>query len=107
MTPNDGRSNPYASPAIESRAPVARPAGQTHAPCPGCGAAEAKPISWTLWGGALGPRMFHHVRCKRCGAAYNGKTGQYNTTAITMYLLVSVAIGAITGGAGWFFYGPR
>jgi len=37
--------------------------------------------------------MFNHVRCNQCRAAYNGKTGNYNTTAIGVYLGVSFAVG--------------
>lgn len=61
--------------------------------CPSCGSTSADKVSWTWWGGILGPRIFNHVRCNQCRTAYNGKTGNYNTTAIGMYLGVSFAVG--------------
>lgn len=53
----------------------------------------ATPISWTLWGGFIGPKMLTHVRCQQCGNKYNGKTGKSNMTAIVLY---NVIIGGIT-----------
>ncbi len=61
--------------------------------CPACGSRGSNKVSWTWWGGILGPRMCNHVRCNQCGTAYNGKTGNYNTTAIAVYLGVSFALG--------------
>lgn len=45
--------------------------------------------------------MFSHVKCMHCKNQYNGKTGQPNTTAITLYLVISGIIGLI---AGVFFF---
>jgi len=36
--------------------------------------------------------MLTHVRCELCGAKYNGKSGRYNTTGITVYLAVSLLL---------------
>lgn len=58
------------------------------APCPKCGAVGAQKVRFTWWGGLLGPRLFHHVRCPSCRAAYNGKTGRFNTTSIVVYMIV-------------------
>ena len=63
----------------------------TYAPCPRCQNPQASPVSFTWWGGVLGPKMLTHVKCTRCGAAYNGKTGQSNATGIAIY----VAVGAL------------
>lgn len=82
-------SNPYSSPESDTRG--AEPAW---APCPACRGANAAKVGWTIWGGVLGPRMLNHVRCQNCGTRYNGKTGRYNTTAITVYVVVSILIGA-------------
>ena len=41
----------------------------------------------------IGPRMLSHVKCQSCGTAYNGKTGQSNTTGIVIYSVVLFAIG--------------
>ncbi|MDP6635935.1 MAG: hypothetical protein QGG42_13630 [Phycisphaerae bacterium] len=40
----------------------------------------------------LGPKLLTHVKCSKCGAAYTGKTGQPNTTAIIIYSVVIFAI---------------
>lgn len=78
-------------PACRARTDVDNP----YVSCPECGARSAKLQSFTWWGGALGPRLFTHVKCGGCSATYNGKTGRSNTTAITVYLVVSslIAIG--------------
>ncbi|MFT5470005.1 MAG: hypothetical protein ACI8UO_005129 [Verrucomicrobiales bacterium] len=41
--------------------------------------------------------MFSHVKCQNCSQGYNGKSGQLNTTAITLYLVISGVIGLIFG----------
>ena len=64
--------------------------------CPQCrGEAEPRPVGFTWWGGLIGPRLFNHVECPRCGARFNGRTGQSNTTAIAIYMVV---LGALTLG---------
>ena len=59
-----------------------------YAACPKCGAADPKTLSFTWWGGALGPKVLSHVKCVGCGYKYNGKTGGDNTTGIVIYSLV-------------------
>jgi hypothetical protein len=61
-------------------------------PCPSCGQSDANKINFTWWGGALGPRLFNHVKCVACGAAYNAKSGQSNTTNIIIYSVVLMVI---------------
>lgn len=63
-----------------------------YAPCPQCGQSAAKKVSYTWWGGAVGPSMFTHVKCQSCGTQYNGKTGQSNQQNILIYFLVSMVI---------------
>ena len=66
------------------------------ADCPHCGCPGfADRISFTWWGGVVGPAMFTHVRCRECGSCYNGKTGSDNTTAIVIYTVVGVVIGLV------------
>ncbi|MDT5063473.1 MAG: hypothetical protein QOH63_3932 [Acidobacteriota bacterium] len=43
----------------------------------------------------IGPRMLSHVKCRSCGTAYNGKTGQSNTTGIVIYSVVLFVIGLV------------
>jgi predicted RNA-binding Zn-ribbon protein involved in translation (DUF1610 family) len=67
-------------------------------PCPQCGSSginDIKAVGFTWWGGALGPKMFNHVKCNNCGTTYNGKTGQSNTTNIVIYTVVSLVIACI------------
>lgn len=61
--------------------------------CPRCQEAdEPRPISFTWWGGVLGPKLLHHVACPRCGARFNGKSGRSNSVAIGIYL---IAVGSV------------
>lgn len=61
--------------------------------CPQCrGDDEPRPVGFTWWGGLIGPRLFHHVECPRCGTRFNGKTGQSNATAIGIYMVVLGAL---------------
>lgn len=63
-----------------------------HAACPRCGSPDPQPVSFTWWGGAVGPRLFHHVRCRACKSEYNGRTGLPNTTAIVLYQVFGFVI---------------
>src|SRR5207237_381302 len=64
-----------------------------YADCPNCDApGDAALMPWTLWGGFVGPWLLTHVRCNRCGACYNGKSGKYNTTAIVLYIVIPIII---------------
>jgi hypothetical protein len=63
-----------------------------YANCPNCGGSNAAKVSFTWWGGALGPALLTHVKCPDCKTAYNGKTGQSNTTAIIIYQVIAFAI---------------
>ncbi len=61
-------------------------------PCPNCGRAGAERMSFTWWGGILGPKLLSHVKCGNCGTQYNGKTGGSNTTGIIIYTVIVVSI---------------
>jgi hypothetical protein len=95
--PASNNPNPYASPLAQSATSAGRPGGSQYAPCPDCGERNAKKISFTWWGGAVGPALFTHVKCLSCGAKYNGKTGRSNLTAIVIYQVVAVAIVIVIG----------
>ena len=70
-----------------------------YAPCPQCGQSNAKPVNYTWWGGAIGPRMMSHVKCQSCNTQYNGKTGKSNTQSIIIYnLVVFVIVFCACGG---------
>ncbi len=59
-----------------------------HVACPKCGAGDPKTLTFTWWGGALGPKLLSHVKCLNCGHKYNGKTGGDNTAGIAIYFAV-------------------
>jgi hypothetical protein len=73
------------------------------APCPKCGQSNARQLSFTWWGGAIGPKVLTHVKCESCRAKYNGKTGQSNTTGILIYTLVVGVISFVVFFAVFFF----
>ena len=85
--------NPYQPPS----APLDQ-SGTTGA-CPKCGNQVATKVGFTWWGGALGPRLFHVVRCTQCRTQYNGKTGASLTKVIILYQVVVLAICAAVGVA--------
>lgn len=90
--------NPYAPPhQAPGQFPSPPPGAEQFAPCPNCGNVYAKKVGFTLWGGALGPKLCCHVTCTRCGRNYNGKTGRPNTTFITIYIVISLILGLIVG----------
>ena len=63
-----------------------------YASCPECQSSNATSVGFTWWGGIIGPKLLSHVKCGRCGAAYNGKTGRSNSTAIIIYLVVGMVL---------------
>jgi uncharacterized protein (DUF983 family) len=63
-----------------------------YAPCPKCNQSAAQKMSFTWWGGIIGPKLLTHVKCGMCGTGYNGKTGKDNTTNIIIYSIVTVVI---------------
>jgi predicted nucleic-acid-binding Zn-ribbon protein len=62
------------------------------APCPKCNGTNSEQMSFTWWGGIIGPKILTHVKCNSCGETYNGKTGKDNKTNIIIY---SVVVGLI------------
>jgi predicted nucleic-acid-binding Zn-ribbon protein len=67
--------------------------------CPKCGSQSVNPVKYTWWGGLIGPKLFHHTKCKDCGYTYNSKTKNSNTPAIIIYsvLLFIVAFAIFYG----------
>ncbi len=58
-------------------------------PCPKCQSSDVKRVTYTWWGGILGPKLFNLVRCNQCGEQFNGRTGASSKKAIRIYFLVS------------------
>lgn len=89
--------NPYEAPQfMPTSTPPSAP--YTGDACPRCQSTEIEKPSFTMWGGAIGPQMFHHTICQRCGFGFNSVTGKSNTRAIWMYRGVTWSI-AIAGFA--------
>ena len=68
-----------------------------YVPCGRCQSTDVARMGFTWWGGLLGPKVLNHVKCNRCGATYNGKTGKSNTAAIAIYMVVILVIFFIIG----------
>ncbi len=83
-------ADPYLPPSAPLDAPL--PGLPTLPRCPKCGDTSSTKVGFTWWGGALGPKLFHVVRCGGCRAQYNGRTGGKLTTTIVVYQLVAVAV---------------
>jgi hypothetical protein len=87
--------NPYQPPATPTpprRGPMSEFDQEA---CPSCRSTDINKPGFTWWGGALGPRMLNHRVCRACGFGYNAKTGQSNTTAITIYVVVAFVLSGI------------
>lgn len=69
-------------------------------------------MSFTWWGGVIGPRVLTHVKCPQCRHAYNGKTGRDNTNGIIIYsaVVAIVVFGfviVLIAGLGFLTYFAR
>jgi hypothetical protein len=63
------------------------------AECPHCGCpGRADRVSFTWWGGMVGPILLSHVRCRECGWCYNGKTGSDNRLNILLYIVIPLVV---------------
>ena len=85
--------NPYAAPQAPGGQFAPPPGTLPFAPCPQCGNSFASKIGFTWWGGVVGPAILNHVKCCRCGSAYNGKTGKSNAVGIAIYIAIGTVIG--------------
>ncbi len=95
--------NPYRQPSPPADQPLLQVAPFSTTTCPKCGFNAASKVGFNWWGGALGPRLFHVVKCNRCAAQYNGKTGGTLTTVIIVYQLVAIVVfGTIIGGLAYY-----
>lgn len=84
---NPYQQNPYQQNPYQQQYPYPT-AMSPYVPCPQCRTPGPQPVKFTWWGGMLGPKMLSHVKCQQCGLAYNGKSGQSNTTGIVIYAVV-------------------
>jgi hypothetical protein len=95
-----GALNPYQPPSAPLEGPNV---DSTAGTCPKCGAREATKVAFTWWGGALGARLFHVVRCAQCRTKYNGKTGGSLTKSIIIYEAISITVTAGLLAAIWLW----
>ena len=84
-------ADPYKPPSapLDEQAPAGSPVRPR---CPKCGEPRASKVSFSFWGGALGPMLFNAVRCMNCKTQYNAKTGLPLTRAIILYQVIAFAI---------------
>jgi hypothetical protein len=79
-----------------------RDEGPRFKPCPHCGSRRAERVKWTAWGSFYGPALFTHVRCRKCGTTYNGRTGRSNLLAAIVFVTVPLlGILAILAAIFW------
>jgi rubredoxin len=66
-------------------------------PCPSCGGRDAEKVTFSWWGGMLGPRMIKQVRCRQCRSTFRGDSGKPDTGFIVGYVIVTgvIALGVI------------
>jgi len=93
-------------PPVEKPAPVEKPklakTPGTCAPCPHCGAQDAKKVKWTWWGSWYGPALFHSVRCLECGGGFNGKTGGTNLVPMLLFVTIPAVLIVVVLVVIWF-----
>lgn len=65
------------------------------ASCPECASPRFEAVTFTWWGGLVGPKLLSHVRCLQCASTFNSKTGRSNSAAIAIYFVVSLAFGLL------------
>ncbi len=84
--------------------PPPMPTPVTVHPCPSCGGRDAEKVTFSWWGGLLGPRLIKQVRCKRCSNTFRGDSGKPCTGFVVGYLIVT---GVIVLGALALFLSSR
>jgi hypothetical protein len=91
-------ADPYLPPSAPIDAPL-----PVLPKCPKCGNTSSTKVGFTWWGGALGPKLFHVVRCGGCRAQYNGRTSAKLTSTIIVYQLIAVVV---FGGLAFALWQP-
>lgn len=69
--------------------------------CSKCTSSCVRPLTYTWWGGWLGPKLLSHVKCHDCGHQFNGKTGKPNTRSIVAYTII---VGSIAIALGYLAF---
>jgi len=82
-------------PMQQTNVQYAMPTASQYA-CPMCHCPYSEKVSYTFWGGFIGPWIYGQVRCLQCKQDYNGKNGKPITgSTIAQYFLVSLIPAAI------------
>lgn len=63
-----------------------------YVPCPACGSNDGKKLMYTSQGGILWTPFLNFIKCRSCGARFNGKTGQLDPQVPKVMRVVSVLI---------------
>ena len=64
-------------------------------PCPYCSHEDASRVTFTPWGGVVGPWVLSLVRCTGCTRQYNGRTGKKVERAIRVYTWTAMLVLAV------------
>jgi DNA-directed RNA polymerase subunit RPC12/RpoP len=76
--------------------------------CPECGSRRFTKVSWTFWGGIIGPAILGQVRCDKCRTSFSRKSGKpIGAAQIGIYMLVVIGIGAMFGVIGLILQGVK
>ncbi len=99
--PPPNQPNPGTPVPVEPIGYASAPVSMLHSgvTCPQCGMNAAQKVTFSMWGGVLGPKMLNHHKCQACKFGFNGRTGKSNRGAIWIYCCVGWALGLTV-----FFY---
>jgi hypothetical protein len=70
--------------------------------CPYCRHDQATRVTFTPWGGVVGPLVMSLVKCEACAKNYNGRSGRKVEKAIRVYTWTAMAVLAFV--AAWAIY---
>lgn len=71
--------SPYPRPDLEQA---------TGPQCPACHARAGKKVTFSWWGGIVGPGVMSLHKCQACGCQFNSKTGKPARNAIIAYVVI-------------------
>ena len=73
----------------------------SHPLCPACGATNIKKLFYTMQGGFIWTPFLNFMKCRSCGARFQGQTGQLDPQVPKWMRIISVMI--IMGFIGLLF----
>ncbi|MFN2510034.1 MAG: hypothetical protein ABR568_01170 [Pyrinomonadaceae bacterium] len=60
--------------------------------CPACGSSDVKKLMYTSQGGFLWTPFLNFIKCRKCGARFNGKTSQLDPQVPKVMRILSVIV---------------